>query len=205
MAHPARCLACAIAPDDRWLATAGDDGTVHIWSMRQRSLRAVLRGHTGAVHGCAVSPDGSWLVSAGDDGVRVWDVGTERQRFLLQAGGAGLGAKCCAVAPDGSWLAAGGDDAVVRLWRPNGQQIAEFDHAGTSVVSCAISGDGQCLATVTARRTIHIWKLDVGGCVATMRVAHSIRHCDWVRGTHRLCVVGDAGAYLLDLIGPPEQ
>jgi WD40 repeat protein len=63
----------ASSPDDKQLASAGQDGTVRIWHAARGQELLILRGHTGAVRGVVFSPDSKRLASAGDDAtVRVW-------------------------------------------------------------------------------------------------------------------------------------
>jgi WD40 repeat protein len=62
-----------LMPDDgSLLASAGIDGTVHVWPVAGGPPR-VLRGHRGSVKAVSFAPDGHWLASGSDDDhVRVW-------------------------------------------------------------------------------------------------------------------------------------
>jgi len=75
--HTDPVVALAVAPDGRWLASAGGDGTVRIWDPVTGTAGHLLTGHTDPVVALAVAPDGRWLASAGGDGtVRIWDPAT---------------------------------------------------------------------------------------------------------------------------------
>jgi WD40 repeat protein len=61
------------SPDGSLLASAGGDGTIHIWEMPGGKPLATLAGHKGGATCLAFRPDGSGLVSGGLDGVlRMW-------------------------------------------------------------------------------------------------------------------------------------
>jgi WD40 repeat protein len=64
------------------------------------------------------SPDGQTLASGSwDDSVRLWDVGTRKQRSSTIAHIHRV--TCVAFSPDGKLLATGGHDATIKLWRVN--------------------------------------------------------------------------------------
>ncbi|MCB9742442.1 MAG: protein kinase [Alphaproteobacteria bacterium] len=68
-----RTLEVAGSPDGRWMALGHLDGTVTLWSLGQRRLVAVLRGHGARVVSLHFSEDGRWLVTGSWDGdARVW-------------------------------------------------------------------------------------------------------------------------------------
>jgi WD40 repeat protein len=65
----------AYSPDGRYIATAGDDRLVRIWSADTGKELLTLRGHNDGINRVAFSPDGRALASASEDStVRVWDV-----------------------------------------------------------------------------------------------------------------------------------
>ena len=72
-AHQGRVTSLAFAPNDRLLASAGEDGQVKVWDLRSRRAPRVLRGHAGPVNAVAFFPDGRRVLSAGADGaIRIW-------------------------------------------------------------------------------------------------------------------------------------
>ncbi len=65
------------SPDDTMLVTAGQEGTIGLWSMTNEppdlSLVAMLVGHTDEVQAADFSADGRWIVSTSRDGtLRAW-------------------------------------------------------------------------------------------------------------------------------------
>ena len=91
----------AIAPDGRWLATTGDEGT-RLWEVGTGTLRHILTRHDGWVGAVAIAPDGSWLATAGGDAPpRVWEAATGALRYTMTH----HADSAVAIAPDGRWLA----------------------------------------------------------------------------------------------------
>lgn len=75
-AHRAPLEALAFSADGRYLATASGDGTVRIWQVADRRLRAVLLSPGGALYAVAFSPDGTTLVATNNEepfNVYLWD------------------------------------------------------------------------------------------------------------------------------------
>lgn len=68
-------------PGGSTVATAWDDGTVHLWSTRDGRSTAVLHGHGSDILGTAWSRDGSRLVSIDAQGdMRIWTLAQSRLR-----------------------------------------------------------------------------------------------------------------------------
>ncbi len=74
--------ALAIARDGRTLASAGGDGTIHLWDLADPAAArhlGILVGHRADVRALAFAPNGSRLFSGGADGLlRLWDVAARR-------------------------------------------------------------------------------------------------------------------------------
>ena len=67
--------ALAWSPDGKWLASGGDDKTVHVWNASTGQTLVLFKGHTDVIWSVAWSPDGKELASSSQDGtVRIWQV-----------------------------------------------------------------------------------------------------------------------------------
>ncbi|WP_018635811.1 DUF4062 domain-containing protein [Parafrankia elaeagni] len=175
--HSQQVHALAVAPDGRWLASAGMDGTVRTWTAGAGAARSVFTGHVGSVLGTAVAPDSSWLVSAGADGtLRVWDVPDEKDagEFLGGGGGGGGGAGAGAGGPGAAGGIGGAEPAARLVLR---------GHRGP-VNGCAVSADGASVYSVGADGTLRVWDAVTGRVRLVMPVAG---------GALRCCVAGPDG------------
>ena len=70
----------AASPDRLHAASAGADGIVRLWDLKEGQVLRRFTGHLRPVWSLVFSPDGTLLVSAGsDEVVRVWDLPTGRE------------------------------------------------------------------------------------------------------------------------------
>lgn len=116
--HEGEVRAVAFSPDDRLLASGGDDRTVRVWDVATGRLLATMTGHSQKVFTVTFSPDGSRIVSGGNDQViRFWDTASFGQVFALS--GHESYVHSLTFSPDGRQLASGSGDKTVRIWDSN--------------------------------------------------------------------------------------
>lgn len=93
--------------------TAGNAGSVRVWSLKSHERLATLRGHSDTV--CALALDGNFLLSGSEDGsVRLWDMCSYSALGVFQVHQAPV----CGllVVPETGWIVTCSTDRTLRVW-----------------------------------------------------------------------------------------
>jgi len=153
-----RVDAIAVSADGRRLASAGHDGTVHVWDVEGSLVRTIRIG-TDAVLALALSADGTRALTGGWEGrVGLWDVDAGDR--ILDLGSHDSRVSSVALSSDGRLALSGGFDATARLWRiRDGAELATLRGHRDAVVSVSISPDSALGATADADGIVKVWNL----------------------------------------------
>lgn len=107
--------ALAFSPDDRLLATGGQDAVVRIWDVASGAQVTSLVGHDQLLLSLAFRPDGSRLVTAGNDqGIRVWNTSDWSPAGRL----GGHTEEVVSLHWQEDSLVSGSGDETIRIWEP---------------------------------------------------------------------------------------
>ncbi|MDP6558295.1 MAG: serine/threonine-protein kinase [Pirellulaceae bacterium] len=148
------------SPDGALLASAGWDGKVILWDLRQKKEIATFAGKDKTIFGIAFSPDGRLLATAGGrrgrpgksfNEVRVWDV--SKRKSVVSFSGHEQSVYSVAFHPDGVRVVSAGADNSVRVWSlATGEQIQKFTTEKSRNGNHAVfSPDGRFLAAGVRR------------------------------------------------------
>ena len=197
-----RVRALAFSPDNRTLATAGDDQGVHTWSAETGAPFEVLQDHTGAVSVLAFA-DATMLISvAGDQRAVVWDLNPPWT--LARVLGTGeidspLADRVNSVdfSPDGRVLATASGEPTrsgeVKLWTvSDGKLLSAFTNVHSdAVLSLRFSPDGRHLASSSADRFVRVIELATGKVVKAFEGHTSyVLGVAWKRDSRTLASAG---------------
>ena len=158
-AHKGRIWSVAFSPDDKLLASAGDDGVVRVWDGTSAAPIAKLPCGSERVLGVTFSPDGKVLATCGGDrAVTLWQWNTRSILNVLK--GHTEDVNQVAFSPDGGTIASASDDKSVRLWDAHtGKPLAVLAGYRDYISTVAFAPDGKTVAFGCWDGTVHLWSV----------------------------------------------
>ena len=159
--HVLPVYAIAWSPDGKRIASASQDGTVHVWDAVTGDRFFRYHGHRGSVNAVAWSPNGSYIASASSDTtVQVWDAQQtgEGSASLYTYSGHSGNMRTLAWSADNTRIASGGDDKTVQVWDAK-DGTHHFSYVGhvKQIWSVAWSPDNTRIASASVDRTAQVW------------------------------------------------
>ena len=160
----------AVSPDGALLAVAAGDptrpnksGPVTLWDLKTGEKVADLVGHERAALAVVFGPDGTRLASAGEDEkVNLHDV--PARKAVGYYAGHSRSVNDVAFLAGGRLLASvsggnAGGLCELRLWKPDGTDVAASEPHRQRITSLAVSRDGRTLALGSQDKTVSLWDL----------------------------------------------
>lgn len=140
---------------DKTVAMAVEDGSVRLWDLPTKSVKATINAHRGVIWASRFSHNGNVLATAGDDSlIKIWDTAQPEPLKIFEQSNAVRG---LAFAHDDQTLFVGGRDGSLRVWPLDGDEpLAESQHPG-AVYAVAVSPDDETLATAGSDKVVRLW------------------------------------------------
>ncbi|MCS6885261.1 MAG: AAA-like domain-containing protein [Acidobacteriota bacterium] len=196
--HKGRVYQAIFSPDQRLLATAGEDREIRIWSVSDNySLLKTIDGHTADIRSIDFSPDSKLLASASYDGtVKIWDVNTaECLQVLNQLGQLA----CVTFSPDGKFIATSSRNGSVTLWSASsGKEVYALKGHNSWVGHVVFSSDGKMIVTCSEDNTAQLWDIHTGKRLSVLsNYGEPVRSAVFFDKDRKLAIAGRDGSVAL--------
>ncbi|KAM6535807.1 WD repeat protein Lub1 [Fusarium falciforme] len=162
--HAHNVCALNVAPNGTYAVSGGWDGQARVWNPQKWETELMLTGHESmAVWAVVAVDDRTVLTGCADKNIRIFD--------LRQSVAGEVSPKSTIHTPDvvraltlvpeghpsGADIASASNDGTIRLWKFNGQQVAELHGHESFVYSLTSLPTGE-LVSSGEDRTVRIWR-----------------------------------------------
>eukprot|EP00667_Euglena_gracilis_P000309 EG_transcript_309 len=154
-------------------ASSGKDGTVRIWRKSDEDfefhcVHCIEAAHAG-INALAFSPDGHMVAAGGvDNMVRLFSVEGSYVRPLRALPGHICFVNCLVFTADGRQVISGGGDGI-RVWSSEAEELQVLYGHTKYVYGVAVTKDGNTLLSVSADKTIRVWRRNENDAFAAGR------------------------------------
>ncbi len=199
--HGDQVRALEVSRDGAWLATAGEDGTVRLWSTATRELAHTTRAHTPVATAVAVDASGApgqapRVISGGTDGlISTWSPGgaaAAPERLEAHRGGVtAIDLHVPATGEGAVRLVSAGVDGAVRVWEGGEEVGLLVDVHKGAVIAAAWSPDGARVATGGTDGLVSVWDAPRGRAALLERHQGPVLCVAWAPDGARLVSGGE--------------
>jgi len=156
--HNAAVRAVVFHPNNKWIATAGEDKRILFWSLDGQLQKELSTD--GEVWALAISPEGMLASGGSDKTITLWNADGEKQILPVKHTNT---ITSLSFNKDGSLLASASYDNTACLWDIAKRQLKHQLKAHTNYVQeVAFSPKGDKLATSSDDETVRLWNVDNG-------------------------------------------
>jgi toxoflavin biosynthesis protein ToxC len=164
------------AHEDRYIATAGDDGRVILWE-KATGKPVNSSSHDDAVNDCAFSRDGQYLVTSSNDcTARLWSVPDLSLKAVLADHGDDV--TMSAFHPFSELIATASRDSFVRIYDFDASLVATFGGVVGNVVWLDWTHDGRELVALNDDAKMTRWPLATTQPIAAIGLGSDV-HGDY--------------------------
>lgn len=159
-AHEKPIFDIVTVPSKQEFLTAGEDGTVAVWSLTDFTLLYRIKVSNDTVRSIAISNDNQQAAFGCKDGtVRIYDLNDYSLLYELEAHT--LPVTAVQYAPDGKYLITGGRDAQLNFWSLPDYQLKQTIPAHMfSIYGIAFHPTLPFFATASQDKSIKLWGSD---------------------------------------------
>lgn len=170
--HANNVCALDVSPDGKYIVSGGWDGQGRVWNPSKWETEVTLGDHEGVSVWSVIALDTTTVATGcADKNIRIFDLsrvsaGEAMPKFTIQT--PDVVRALCRVPqnhPSGADIASASNDGIIRLWKLNGQQVAELAGHESFIYSLAALPSGE-IASSGEDRTVRIWR--GSDCVQTI-------------------------------------
>ncbi|KAL6858325.1 WD repeat protein Lub1 [Amphichorda felina] len=153
-----------VSPKGQYVVSGGWDGQGRVWNLEKWETEFTLGGHDGKAVWSVIALDETTVVTGcADKSIRIFDLRESTAGEVLPRSTIytpDVVRALCKVPsnhPSGADIASASNDGIIRLWKLNGQQVAELQGHDSFIYSLAGLPTGE-LVSAGEDRTVRVWK-----------------------------------------------
>ncbi|KAJ6133577.1 WD40 repeat-like protein [Penicillium samsonianum] len=159
---PERCFDFATSPDNKYLATSGENRSIVVRERNKGTVSQIAHGHTNSIRAITFSSDSKMMAtSAQDRTIRLWANAPGKSTKNLDKH-SGL-ISDIRISPDGSLVTTSGGYSEVKFWDAStGHLKRTVDNMGVLISTARISANNRILASGSSSGTVIVRNVQSG-------------------------------------------